>query len=209
MSPALVISDGGVASLLACAAVSESRGGAVWVPVADPDTHLLRKAAEQAANLYGLSVLSGPTMVGGAEAEWMCRVLLEGCFLARGAGLSAVVWPVSAGAELVLEPVAAAADRALLAGRLASIGDPRPVEVRAPYVDYTDRQLADLILDMDLPIWTCWWYAAAGNPAAERERAYWAGLLREAGWTGELPGPDLAVRGLAEQGRPVTPPPGD
>lgn len=194
MGPVMVISDGGIAGLLACAAAGSGGGGSIWAPSLNADTYLTRRrAAERAAGLYGLSVLGGPDIAGGADPEGRTRMLLEACFLAKRSGIGTVLWPVTAGPELELDRVAAAADRALLAGRLASVGQDPGVEIRVPYVDYTDRQLADLVLDMDLPIWTCWWYDAAGNASAEAERAHWAALLREAGWTGDLPGPHLAV----------------
>lgn len=196
MAPVLVIADGGVAGLLACAAAADAGGGSICLPPSDPETRALRAAAvDRQAALYGLSVVAGPEQVkGAAEGELTVRLLVDACYRARAAGISTVVWPVAAGETLDLERASVAADRALLAGRLVSVGEERPVEVRAPYLDYTDRQLADLILDMDLPIWTCWWYDGAGNPAAERERAHWAALLRDAGWVGALPGPELAAK---------------
>jgi hypothetical protein len=196
MDRTLVIADGGVASLLACAAASEGGEALAWIAPADPDAGRMRAAAERQAALYGMRVLSGPTNTccAGVEGEAIARRLLEAAYLARATGASLVVWPQAAGPELDLDKAAAAVDRALLVGRLASLGAEAGVEVRVPYVDYTDRQLADLVLDMDLPIWTCWWYDAEGDPAAGAERARWTGLLQQAGWEGELPGPHLGVK---------------
>jgi hypothetical protein len=196
MDRTLVIADGGVASLLACAAASDGGDAIAWIAPADPDAGRMRAAAERQAALYGMRLLSGPPIApaAGVEGEAIVRRLLEAAYLARSAGASMVVWPQAAGSELDLDKAAAAVDRALLVGRLASLGAETGVEVRVPYVDYTDRQLADLVLDMDLPIWTCWWYDAEGNPGAEAERARWTGLLQQAGWEGELPGPHLGVR---------------
>lgn len=196
MAPILVITDGGIPGLLACAAAGQAPGGggAIWTPGHHSDTYLIRrKAADRAAALYGLSVLGGPPLTDGPEGDWTCRMLLEACILARQAGIQTVVWPVTAGTELDLDRTAAAIDRALLAGRLASIAEPTPIHVRAPYADYTDRHLAELVLDMDLPIWTCWWYDSAGNAAAQAERDHWSRLLKAAGWEGDLPGPDFKV----------------
>src|SRR5205814_1142018 len=70
----------------------------------------------------------------------------------------------------------------------ASMGAGRPVEVQAPYADLTDSQVADLILDMDLPIWTCWWNQGPGaEPGAVAERDHWARLLKAAGLESDLP----------------------
>jgi hypothetical protein len=166
------------------------------------------RSIDRQASLYGMGLRQPTAAPAEAEPERTCRLLLDACLLARQQGGGAVVWPVNAGETLDLDRIAATVDRALLAARLVSVGDDRPVEVRTPYADFTDRHLADLILDMDLPIWTCWWYDAQGDAAAERERRRWGDLLRAAGWRGELPTPDLAARApRAKPARQVPAPP--
>jgi hypothetical protein len=71
-----------------------------------------------------------------------------------------------------------------------------PFRIQVPYADLTDRQLADLVLDMDLPIWTCWWWGLARGPrnvggaeVARAEYEKWDELLKEAGWREGMPGP--------------------
>jgi hypothetical protein len=92
-------------------------------------------------------------------------------------------------------------ERALHISRLVAVEHPG-FELAAPYADLSDRQLADLILDMDLPVWTCWWYAPEGNEpaaaAAEAQRTHWTAMLSAAGWRGPLPGPSAraAVRAV-------------
>jgi hypothetical protein len=120
------------------------------------------------------------------------------------AGCSAAVWPVSAGEKNTgaeaLARISAAVERAACITRLVGIDHPG-FELMAPYADLSDRQLADLVLDMDLPIWTCWWYAAeARDPAsvlAEGQRERWAAMLASAGWRGPLPGPGVKAAARA------------
>jgi hypothetical protein len=52
--------------------------------------------------------------------------------------------------------------------------------VLTPYVDFVDAQIADLALDMDLPVWTCWWWEGEGE--AERVKERWMAALGKAGW---------------------------
>jgi len=87
-------------------------------------------------------------------------------------------------------------NQALLVSQLVSLADANPgspvVRVRTPYADLTDRQIADLVLDMDLPVWTCWWMDESqlgegeSRDEAKAEREKWTGLLKAAGWAGSL-----------------------
>jgi hypothetical protein len=207
-APALILSDGGVIGLLAVVAAADRRGGLlgtprqgawIWVPPVDPATHAARLAAAKTqAEIYGFQVVSdgSPTgLGGGAGAESETATLVQACRLARGMGAATIVWPASAGmgdpAGAGLDRAAAILDRALLVSRLAAI-DGGPIEILTPFADLGDRELADVILDMDLPIWTCWWAAeltGEAHRAGLAERAHWMGLLGAAGWVGELPGP--------------------
>jgi hypothetical protein len=121
--------------------------------------------------------------------------LVRAGFAAAELGAGSVLWPGSAGAELELDSVGRTVDRALLVSRLLrlELGEERAPEVRAPYADFNDAQVADLILDMDLPIWTCWWWIGE-EPAARGERERWTKALKQAGWSGALPGPEIVTR---------------
>jgi hypothetical protein len=188
-----VLSDGSLPGLAACAAAANDRTPgphgrpppAVWVFPGAGDAELCRAAAGRQADAYGLSVLDpGPVpRAGGAEA--LSGELLVAAQAARDARLDGVIWPVHAGPgpDPDLDTLAEAVDRALLVSHLASLGRlSRSVEVLTPYVDLIDEQIADIALDMDLPVWTCWWWGDAPGPDAARERDRWMPVLARQGW---------------------------
>jgi len=115
-----------------------------------------------------------------------------------------VIWPVSAGVELNLETTGRAIDCALLVSRLVALhtGTEAGPVIEAPYADLTDAQIADLILDMDLHVWTCWWFGGT-SPEAAVEQARWTAAMRKAGWKGPLPGPEVVTRGAVSD-RPLS-----
>lgn len=201
--PTLVISDGDLPSLLACAAVHESgraqtgpTSSAIWVSV--PGDSAQAAAARRQAELYGFCVLeltaSSSDALGGVEA--LSSTLLRAAALASAEGLRCVIWPRNAGERLELPAARHAIERAELVSRLASLeaevlGRPA-IEVRALYADLTDTQIADLALDMDLPIQTCWWWDGSA-PDAPTCRQRWgtalsaAGLCLPEGWGSSSP----------------------
>ncbi len=197
--PSLIVADGDVSALLACAATSEAGAGqrepaagarstsVVWI--AQVNDARRTEAARAQAELYELRVMeatpdvfrrSSSRVPGAASA-----MLLSAAWTAAAEGLESVLWPVHAGEELDLSRVAEAVDRALLVSRLATLDaaavGQRPMEVRAPYADFTDSQIADLALDMDLPLRMCWWWEGL-DEAARRERVRWGRALVGVGW---------------------------
>jgi hypothetical protein len=214
----LIISDGGVTSLLACgAAADRSRAGAgspasaIWVASAGSEGGSdIRASAERQAELFGFELVAEPGVeLPAGEVDRVAEVdvlrLLRAGLIAARRGLAQVIVPANAGAELSLDETGRIIDRVLLVSRLVSleVGSAASPVMVAPYADLTDAQIADLILDMDLPIWTCWWWGgASAEAAAERER--WTVAMRKAGWKGPLPGPEI-VAGRAVSGRPVAP----
>jgi hypothetical protein len=207
---ALVLADGDVPGLLAlAAATTDSTARVLAWPALTPDpvtAQARREAATRQAELLGAGLFGPPPTNGAEESDaGISGLLLRAAHLAARLGCSKVVWPVSAGtANLGPEAaarIAAALDRALLVTRLVRL-DFTDVEIQTPYADLSDRQLADLILDMDLPLWTCWWYAPrpATDPAfaaAGGAREHWSARLAEAGWRGPLPGPAVETPGGA------------
>lgn len=229
----LILSDGGLTSLLAVAAASDvwsrmasgqagevAGSPAVWIAVPDGAPGEARaKAAGMQAELFGLgfsqthleggwkeegripdneSAGRAPARSAGAprgeertpEGQVASHVLLSAAYLAVGQGRDRVVWPISAGRlghdeEIDLNRASLAADRALLVSRLVALDSDehgRPaILIEVPYVDLSDRQVAELAVDMDLPVHSCWWW---GEPAsAEAKR--WLRVLRGVGWAGE------------------------
>ncbi|VAX40532.1 hypothetical protein MNBD_PLANCTO03-1615 [hydrothermal vent metagenome] len=137
--------------------------------------------------------------------------LLAGVEAARGAGCCRVIWPVQYHADRdslpsQLDRIAAAVDRALLVSRLGLLdgegssggGAGEEITIETPLVDLTDRQIADLVVDLDAPAYLCWWWRQLGEPEAEAvasvERGVWLAALGEAGWVQALPGVSVATQ---------------
>ena len=201
----LIISDGGMTSLLACGLAAEEADTSnterpiVWIPEVggdDPTTH--KDAVLKQAQILSLELLTARVTEpvdrcasGLLESE----ILLHAGHLAGSERCGRVVWPVQLGAattaeEPPLDRVAEAVDRALLVSRLISIdGDfygLTEVAVDTPFVDLADEQVADLAAEMSLPIESCWWWTALGamGSGADAERERWVGALRMIGWAG-------------------------
>jgi hypothetical protein len=189
----LVLSDGGLPSLVACAAAGQGDAKAatvapfLWHP-ADPGLRLA--AVARHAELCGLPITrlalaADPPQADAGSAQSIA--LVHATAGAVAAGFSTVIWPVHAGpgAEPDLDRVALSIDRALLVSRLIAVdagehGCPA-VRVDTPYADFTDRQLAELAIDLDAPVHACWWWGGQGEPAAS-ERRRWTTLLQSFGW---------------------------
>jgi len=105
-------------------------------------------------------------------------------------GFSRVVWPATAGLGegLDLDRLAAIVDRAMLCGRVVAIdanGHGQPaIHIEAPYADLTDRQIADLALDLSVPLEGCWWWGGQ-DAATELARARWMPRLVEMGYVAD------------------------
>jgi hypothetical protein len=93
-------------------------------------------------------------------------LLIESCYDAIRAGCSRVVWPIVSdhpqGPDL--DAVSRAVDRAALLERVIALDSEShgvaSLRIDVPYVDFFDQQLADLIIEMDVPIGLCWWWHA-------------------------------------------------
>ncbi len=192
----VVLADGGPVSLVACGVARERGGGAILT--------VAHSAAGRAmADRLGLAVLEAAALTDADQAgglrgdgERESIELLRRVYAAARAGFDEVLWPVSAaeGDALDLDRIAECTDRAVLVSRLVALdvssangGHGRPgITLRCPYVDLTDRQIADLIVDMDLPVETIWWWGgeagtAAGSGDAKALRDRWMPALERAG----------------------------
>jgi hypothetical protein len=203
----LIVLDADIRGLLACAAAAREFGPGqpVWLaPGVDPSLEDARAtAAQEQAATYEHSLLEHPSVAAGSDpGERQTRLMLEAGYLALRHGAEGVIWagPLpETGAKDDLEALATDHSRALLIERLIALEQPssaQPVSLRMPYSDFSDRQLADLALDMDLPVWTCWWWrlgrgprAAPGFDLARVEYQRWESALKEAGWHEGVPGP--------------------
>jgi hypothetical protein len=197
----LILSDAGPASLLACACIHEAIAlGQAGKGLSDtpteaavlpfPPSQPRLVAIARQCDLFALPILS-PTQPADPAApspEAESHHLLSATHLAARQGFDTVLWPASAaaGESLDLDRIAQIADRAILISRLVCIdatshGVPS-IRVQTPYADFTDRQIADLIADMELPIETCWWHGAESIDAlAQREARRWEAAMAAIG----------------------------
>jgi hypothetical protein len=194
---------------LAASAVGEA--GFV-MPALWPSKQSTRRAAalRHQAEGYGLqliepSISSDALQTVNAHDASTIR-LVEACAAAKSKGASSVVWAVSSGRDgshqagadragvftlqaMMIERVGSldvmadhgSTDASTRAGTASAV-----VRVEAPYADFSDRQLAELVIELDLPVWTCWWWGATNDDQhAWSERQHWTSLLRELGWLGK------------------------
>ncbi|MCW5766118.1 MAG: 7-cyano-7-deazaguanine synthase [Phycisphaeraceae bacterium] len=110
------------------------------------------------------------------------RLLLDACEEAVRQGLTRIIWPVQLGPGRLgqsadpdrVRAIARAADRALLASRLAALDAPASaagLRIETPWLDLTDDQIADLAADADAPVSAAWWCVGAGGGGAGGEAA--------------------------------------
>lgn len=193
----LILSDAGPASLLACACVRESialgqagkglreaptEAAVLPFPPVEPHLQAIGKQCEFFAFPLLTPTASADAAATSPEAE--SHHLLSATHLAARQGFSSVLWPASgaAGDSLDLDRIAQIADRAVLIARLVAIdaashGVPS-IGIETPYADLTDRQIADLIADMDLPMELCWWWGVEAMDAlADRESRRWKSAM--------------------------------
>jgi hypothetical protein len=204
---ALVLSDGGLESLLGCAWVREQltvAGVAIGgdkPPILLPWTDQLNEAKVEAiishASMFGLKLVESlaelPLAFAPAGDEETTHRLLAAADLAARSGCGDVIWPISAGGNaggVDVELAAKIEDVAWLVSRLGSIhamsrGAPS-VRIQTPFLMMTCQQVAELVLDMDLDPSTCWWWhrgpkKAAADQTGNQEREKWLPCLERVG----------------------------
>jgi len=199
----LVLSDGSLPGLLACAAAregatvasAEGSSGEIATPAVfafaagSAPTASQRGAVMRHAEAYSLEVIgesAAPGMDAAAgEAETLGLMAAAHAGVRRGC--LGVTWPATgaAGDSLDLDRIAAITDRAFLVGRLvamdAAAAGAAGLRLETPYADLTDRQVAELAMDMDVPVAACWWWG--NDRAGAEERARWMRALEAVGWT--------------------------
>jgi hypothetical protein len=190
---AAILTDAGLASLIACAAAAER--GRIGAPAlvlfaGTSGDDVRREAASRQAEMLGLPfaslIVPGSTR-SRAEAETLA--LLAAGHEAARRGVSELIWPVQPGGAgpgdwPELDDLATCVDRALLVSRLVALDSEshqRPdFRISTPHVDLTDRQLADLAADLGVNPRACWWWDG-GSELAVAEAARWTDLLRSYG----------------------------
>ena len=215
---AIILTDGSLPALVAAAIEAEralagsgensggGSGGAglmPWPSCAELAAVQCATAASL-ARFFRFELLDTPRLCAeGFAASTALRetlALLAGVEAARKLGCRRVIWPVQYHTDensvpSQLDRIAAAIDRALLVSRLGLLDGSQTgaeITIETPLVDLTDRQLADLAVDLDAPAYLCWWWRRLGEPEAEAvadtERQRWLGTLGEAGWVQTSPG---------------------
>jgi hypothetical protein len=188
----MVLSDGDLPALTACAAAAEAAIGIAAandrpVVVPFPSTVSSNPArmgavARQAEALL-LNVLPAPaTIRQSADGESESHDLISSAYAAARMGIGIIWWPECPGN---LERMGEVAERALLAGRIVAIDSEThgltDVRIETPYLDLNDEQLAELALDLAVPLETAWWWNAAEEEAVH-SRARWIQALARVGW---------------------------
>lgn len=206
MNPApprtLLLSDGGLASLVAAASLAEEVARSASGP-GDPTPIHVRSsglsgisaafrnpAVQRHATVFGFHLTEdgdADTGSGGPAAMARSMNLLRACEFAGRLGCTRVLWPVQIPRRLSSQAdtlrIADVLDRTLLVSRLATLDvadDLGEIHIETPYVDLADEQLADLARDFAVPHGTCWWAAeeASLTPQGRAEIDRWSDLLQ-------------------------------
>lgn len=185
MAREAVICDGGLPALVAIAHAAErwhlERGSEPnQKPIVIGVCGAFEGAADPArvqADLFSLDYAALGSKTG------VVRLVVEASLEASAQGAGVLTWPVCLGegssAEEPLDRISQATDLALLASRLVSLeAGGVGLVVETPLVDLTDRQVAELALDIDAPIETCAWWGRENDP----EHARWTRVLSALGW---------------------------
>jgi hypothetical protein len=198
--PVMVLTDGDLAGLVTCAvevewAASRRRTDAcAWfLPVHGSPAESTIRAATLQAGALGLA-LAGPEPLlppseEGEGLHTLCG-LMRAAMAAGRRGCRRLVWPVrgvSLAGEPELDAIAVAVDRAALLSRLiglkpSELGVPA-LTVDTPLVDMSDAHLAELAIDLNVPLETCWWWG--GRPGAGPGRRD-AASVQWSRWAGHL-----------------------
>ena len=217
----LVLADGGLAGLVAIAAAREAvsayhapvpagqetpRPMVMFVPREASQTDLRSTAVRAQAQKYDVEVVAAPLGVGGLNIQSGDSGLADSISLSLAAGLATaagypeVVWPAHFGEpgepdEVGLDAAARAVDRAALATRLAALDSEEhrvpSIRIKTPLADLSARQLAEVALDLNVPIELCWWWKAAelaggmtsaATSVAMEQRHQWTALFTQLGW---------------------------
>jgi hypothetical protein len=123
-----------------------------------------------------------------SDSEIEAAALLAAAFAAARAGASRLVWPATGGigGTVDVERACLIHDLAVLVGRIVSLdhrdhGHP-DFGIDTPLADCSDGRIADLAVDLAVPLKSCWWTNPSA-PLAAAESDRWERALRAAGMT--------------------------
>jgi len=210
----LVLCDGDLPSMVALSLTQDAVGGVADVDVLSAPVvssagevvaaHVRQFAEAQAAECLDFPAVTPNSLTSGARRN---RYLSEAAQHASSNGYAVLVcpWlaerfdPESSGdchTPPGVDALARELDRALLVSRLvtldASEHGASVFEVQAPLMDLTDAQVAEMALDLDVPIWRTWWWEHASAKRAKDAglaaraqalRNRWCTALETLGWS--------------------------
>lgn len=195
----LIVTDAGLPALVTCLMAPDPDRVVAWAPPIGADlgegaiTPIHHQAAEEQAEMLSLGEFVTPSEAwpaakpGSRPAEaWsgfdedrrVTSLLLEACAEALRRNCSRVIWPVACGADL--DALFSVAERASLISRLVELSVPTsgsspmmslaPI-VETPLADLDDIQIAEMALDLDAPVSSCWWRREQTPPSDASRRA--------------------------------------
>lgn len=162
--PVIVIDDGGVASLVVCCLCTDPARVVPLIASGQGESAPSRAdAVRRRRELLGLAepiTLTYPaTDDPPPERVAATDLLLRAGREALRTGVSRVVWPIHAGADLA--EMERELERVRLIERLVNLDAPAggepAVRIETPLLDLTDGQIAELAADLDAPLDVCWW----------------------------------------------------
>lgn len=126
------------------------------------------------------------TTAGASDAEIEAGALMAAAFAAARSGASQLIWPATAGIGSTVDVQRACAiqDLAVLVSRIVSMdhadhGHPEFI-IETPLADCSDDRVADLAVDLAVPVKTCWWNRPEA-PLSAGESDRWERALRAVG----------------------------
>lgn len=163
----------------------------------DPDNARLRAARSQAERFGArwISESGGAAPPAAESGHARTLALLQAFGEAARRHSTSVVWPIWQGrlageGTPSLDAVATEMDRAELVTRLAGLdltnaaaSDAGGLFIETPYADLDHASIADLSVDLDVPVGLAWW---ASSSIAQAVRSTWDEALRSAGYRGTL-----------------------
>jgi hypothetical protein len=172
----LVITNGCLASLLACLIAESEVGGTDGAAASTTRLAITPWLAPEASGLFPVWAdaktvrrfvqLQAETMslqevvaTRAVEAGPLAcsELLLRAAAQATTLGCRRVIWPIALGNDL--DAVHIAAERALAVTQLAALDAPEGANaplIETPFLDFTPTMLAQLAMDLDAPLSACW-----------------------------------------------------
>ncbi len=210
----LVLCDGDLPGMVALSLIQDAQRsadaiGVLAAPVAADHAEAIAARIRLLAESQAVECLDFPAVAPAtlSSGHRRTRYLTEAVHQALSNGYAALVCPWQAGTfdpekptsiddVPGVESLARELDRALLVSRLVTLDAVEHgvsvFEIQTPLMDLSDAQVAEMALDLDVPIWRAWWWeAAAGKRARDpgvadranacRER--WCAALESLGWS--------------------------